>query len=228
MPTKHRLRINPENLFNEILDPGGSAREIAHALLVKILDETYHNDEVAPLLQHHPLGFFCIRWNLDLYRSVRIHIWSRDFNWAQEPNWPIHDHLFSFKSVVLYGRIQNKTYAIDSKNTGPRNWTIYEVSYNDQSSAMSPKSNSIGVRTLTSSCQHSSSSYELPAGVFHRSTLRSRHAITVLATATETSANQTPRVIGTKSNTTLTFDRQSNNDETTEKIIKNAIAWLER
>lgn len=228
MPTKHRPRISPENLFKEILDPEGSGREIAHALLVKILDETYHNDEVAPLLQHHPLGFFCIRWNLDLSRSVRIHIWSRDFNWTQEPNWPIHDHLFSFKSVVLCGHIQNKTYAIDSKNTGLRNWTIYEVSYNNQSSAMSPKINSIGVSTLTSSCQHANSSYELPAGVFHRSTLRSSYAITALATATESSANPTPRVIGTKSDTTLTFDRQSNKDDATEKIIKDAIAWLER
>ncbi len=228
MPTKHRLQKNPENLFKEILDPEGSAREITHALLIKILDGTYHNDQVAPLLQHHPLGFFCIRWNLDLSRSVRIHIWNRSFNWTQEPNWPIHDHSFSFKSVVLCGQIQNKTYAIDRENTGLRNWTIYEVSYNDQCSTMSPKSNSIVLRTLTSSHQHASSSYELPAGVFHRSTLRSRYAITVLATTTEASVNKTPRVIGTRSDTTLTFDRRSNNDDATEKILEDAIAWLER
>ena len=224
MHIRHRHHIDPRDFYDEISKGGSSANEMTRTLLMQTLSQ---QNEATPLLQHHPLGFFCIRWDLEKLRTIRIHIWNRQFNWTQKPNWSIHDHIFSFKSAVLYGLLQNKTYTANWNKKNGRNWTAYQVLYSGQKSTMIPLLESVELRVSTLNCQAAGSIYELPAGTFHRSTLRSQSAITVLATQADPTTNSSPRVIGTNNCTLLHFNRQQNLDETTKKIIRDAIAWLD-
>ncbi len=226
MRTNHRNDIGPRELLNEISSDGSSLTYITRVLLERVASGIAQSTEDAPTLQYHPLGFFCIRWDLDDTRSVRIHIWDRRFDWQQDPNWPIHDHIFAFKSVVLHGMVQNKTYSIADTTSTQSKWTIYEVSYGVQKSRMTPLRNAIGLRISGGDRQPTGSMYELSAGVLHRSTLRSDQGITVLATKTDPARPNMPRVIGTGGHVELEFDRQPVNQENTLKIVEDAITWL--
>lgn len=226
MRTNYRNDIGPRELLDEISSNGGSVADITRMLLERVAVGITQGTELAPTIQYHPLGFFCVRWDLDDARSVRIHIWNRRFDWRQDPNWPIHDHVFSFKSMVLHGMVQNKTYSLADTSRNQPKWAIYEVSYGDQKSRMTPLQNAIGLRISGANRQPAGSMYELPAGVLHRSTLRSDQGITVLATKTDPARHNKPRVIGTSGRFELEFDRQTVNQENNLKIVENAIAWL--
>lgn len=199
---------------------------MTRALLQNKLSTQPAQDWIAPLLQYHPLGFFCIRWNFGNSESVRIHIWNREFDWTQEPNWPIHDHIFSFKSVVLHGLIQNKIYTTEFNPKTHRNWTVYEVSYDDQESALRPISNQIGLKVASHFCQRALSTYELAASTFHRSKLRSKIAVTVLATKIAPNASQKPRVVGADHFASIKFNRRPNDNTRALELINDAVSWL--
>lgn len=220
--------MNPRSLFLQISSNGDSVNEFTKILLERELVNKSHHDDTSPILQHHPLGFFCIRWDIDAEKSIRIHIWDKKFEWTQEPNWPIHDHIFLFKSVVLHGTIQNKTYTIGARTPHRCRWTLYEVTYGSQESSMRPIFKNIGVQVSSFSCQQAQSIYELPAGIFHRSTLRSTEAITVLATTTPLDTSQKPRVIGNSRNPPMNFNRKPSNEKATMALIENAISLLSR
>ncbi len=81
----------------------------------------------------HPLGFFACRWSLGEGRSLRIHLWSKRFEWAQEPGWEIHDHVFSFSSLLLVGELRNSVYDIDATPSADR-YSVYEVLYDGSES----------------------------------------------------------------------------------------------
>lgn len=218
--------IGPRELFDEISSGRSSVAPMTRVLLEHVAAGISQGTCHTPILQYHPLGFFCIRWDLDEEKSVRIHLWDRSFYWQQDPNWPIHDHIFSFRSVVLLGIVQNKTYSIATTNSKEPRWTIYEVSYGDQKSRLTPLQNAIDLHISTTNRQPAGSMYELSASVLHRSTLRSDHGITVLATKADLSRRDKPRVIGARGCVKLEFDRQPVNHDNTLKIVQNAISWL--
>ena len=64
------------------------------------------------VVQVHPLGFLALIWRIDQYRVVRLHYWKKSFDWHQSDGLDIHDHVFSFISVLLFGRVVNKEYDI--------------------------------------------------------------------------------------------------------------------
>lgn len=219
--------VSPADVFDEISAGGNALRSTVEDLLRQILIAKKDGHPLLILPQQHPLGFLCIRWNLDLNRSVRIHIWNRKFNWTQSPNWPIHDHIFSFKSAVLAGLIQNKTYE-QLQMSNRRTWNLFEVEYSSQCSKLIPQSRAVALRIFSASLQPTGSAYELPAGVLHRSTLRSDVAITALATTTEPALTLKPRVVGALTQTALEFDRSTSQARDTDRIIESAVLLLHK
>lgn len=212
-------------VFNEIAIAGESLPSKVADLLCQTTrcSDYLHTPSIA--LQQHPLGFFCIRWNLDEARSLRIHVWDRRFDWTQTPNWPIHDHVFAFRSAVLRGAIQNKTYDL-IQNTSKRRWEIYDVNYINQCSVLTPRAFTNALRVSGSTLQPAGSTYELPAGILHRSTLRTKSGISALATTTNLTAPVKPRVIGALGSTGHSFDRLKADARVTAKIITQAISLL--
>ena len=187
-----------QELFNAIKKcEFEDVRTDALALLKKVLESLNQNlqNGVRPTVQIHPLGFLCIRWILASGNTLRIHIWDKSFQCVQTPNWPIHDHIFSFTSYVLEGEVQNKTY-MENDQPNRRAWLIYTVDYFANRSELKWFGQKLKLKVKESSIQRKSSNYRVVAGVFHRTILRSDFAITVLATD-QTEENLTPRVIGT-------------------------------
>lgn len=217
--------MTPSDLFEELHRGSDKINKLAVSILEQAARINSPQEIYTPELQYHPLGFFCIRWIVEKSKTVRIHVWDKQFNWKQEPNWPIHDHIYSFRSSVLLGEIQNKIYSVENISS-QRRWTPYEVSYGGQESAMLPMQKQIGLRISSVRLHQAGSAYQLPAGVFHRSILRANRAITALATTTESHVSPVPRVIGVNPSSAITFNRQPSDDEAAREIIQNAILWL--
>lgn len=158
-------------------------------------------------VQQHPLGFLAVRWQLDPVRTLRVHLWRRDFAWAQQPYWPVHDHMFNFRSLVLKGAVLNKTYEVDPARTARRRCGLYEVSYDGELSTLNPLPGDFVARVTQSKLQGVGSTYSLNAGVLHRSSLKSPLAITALATSTGDGVVSAARVVGAAARQRLTFNR---------------------
>lgn len=183
------------------------------------------DDAVQCAPQLHPLGFLCLRWNLDQAHSVRVHIWDKSFDWTQSPHWPIHDHTFGFRSVVLRGAIQNKTYK-EVSALRAKEWTVFDVDYSADSSLLIPRSNCVRLQVLSSVVQHAGSTYELSPRTLHRSTLRASSAITVLATGAAATQTVQPRVIGCSALGPISYDRRANVQVNVLGIVQRSVDSL--
>ncbi|MFN3440414.1 MAG: hypothetical protein ACK41V_22140 [Acidovorax sp.] len=199
-----------QKLFDQVIAHGSCDR----SLLLQFIDLNRLNSivDTSPFceIQQHPLGFLCVKWTLDSTHSLRMHIWSKQFHWHQVPNWQIHDHTFSFRSVVLTGTIQNKTYRLTNEINEGRDVGIYRINYSNQKSHLVPTGEKAKIQIENSSIQLQDSTYSLPCEVLHRSVLRSEYAITLLATVQSqtTLPGVGPRVIGTTTQNQYAFDRK--------------------
>lgn len=178
-------------------------------------------------IQVHPLGFIALRWELNDEDALRVHIWSRDMKTVQSPNWPIHDHTFSFRSLVLQGCVQNKVYRLKNCNKKSRLVKVYEVEYSGGSSIL------LGTQKFGEALQSSSelqplgSYYDMDAGVFHRSILRSDFAITVLATHKVSKAVRA-QVLGNPSfRSPLLFNRTAASENLVYSYVDKALFHLD-
>jgi hypothetical protein len=57
----------------------------------------------------HPNGFI----QVDINEAERLHCWHPELPYRQKTYHPIHDHIFSFESRVLAGRLINVRYATE-------------------------------------------------------------------------------------------------------------------
>jgi hypothetical protein len=153
------------------------------------------------IAQQHPLGFLACRWLLGNGQTLRLHLWSKEFGWAQEPGWEIHNHVFSFSSRILLGVL------ITEPPCGVH--TVYEVTYNDSESRMTPIRRGGVMRLISSSIESVGARYSMEVGVFHSSELISDRALTVLATYADDASQIVPRVISTHQRESISFDRSS-------------------
>ena len=79
--------------------------------------------------RQHGNGFF----QLDLDGGYRLHVWDPDAPIAQVVHTPIHDHRFSFESLVLSGEQTHVEYIVlqNVLPTVTKNYNICEVRYGD-------------------------------------------------------------------------------------------------
>lgn len=158
--------------------------------------------------QQHPLGFFACRWNLGSERTLRLHLWSDDFDWSQEPGWDIHDHIFSFSSHVLFGVLENSIYEIEeSPFSAGSEHSVFKVVYAGEKSSMLQVQRGIFLKEPMSSIESDGMFYSMEAGVLHSSKLLSKQAATVLATRADGIPVDGPRVVSTHQVDSVTFDR---------------------
>ncbi|OAJ60567.1 hypothetical protein A6V36_01875 [Paraburkholderia ginsengiterrae] len=177
-------------------------------LLSGALKAVDREDHSAVTVQQHPLGFLCVKWNIDASRSLRIHVWGQDMRYRQEPNWPIHDHIFSFKSVILLGKVQNKIYTLSEQGKG-RMCKIFEVDYTREQSTLIATGDPAMLTMTSATVYEEGQTYEMQSGILHRTALRSSFAVTVLATTLVRSQfGARPRVIGATGGFGLAYNRR--------------------
>lgn len=177
------------------------------ALLRSLASGDPHQSKQEMVTQQHPLGFFVCKWSLGEGQTLRLHFWSKDFQWAQEPGWEIHDHVFSFTSLVMLGRLRSRTFEIsDSPIATPRH-TVYEVSYTDKDSAMVQSHSGVSLCLKTDTVEETGTSYTMSAGVLHCSELISGVALTILAAKDETTDFAAPRVVSEHQMDKVNFNR---------------------
>lgn len=179
------------------------------ASLLRDFEAQLNQSPPMAFVQAHPLGFFAIRWPLGDGRELRLHVWARKFEWVQEPNWPIHDHTFSFGSTILAGSILNKTYDIERPAVeGDRSWGLYSVSYVGDTSIVTLEKSGVRLVARSAEVKNEGEHYLMHAGDLHRSRLLSEAAITVLATWS-VNWECLARVIGDGRSLALSFQRSA-------------------
>lgn len=128
----------------------------------------------------HPLGFYACTLIDEGDRKIRLHFWPIDGGAPQSPDCQIHDHLFSFRSWVIYGSVENIEYTTSPEG---QEFSVYRTEYSGYTSTLT-KTND--VRNLSVQKRESfsaGSSYDVKAGTLHK-TVRTgaQPAFTVLAT----------------------------------------------
>lgn len=76
----------------------------------------------------HPNGFI----QLDLSKQVRLHVWHPHLPYRQKTFSPIHNHIFSFDSEVIVGRMVNQIYTIEPDDNGTHEeWQVNVIDGED-------------------------------------------------------------------------------------------------
>ncbi len=85
--------------------------------LKQIIEESLQKNS----FRMHPNGFY----QLDLIQDTRLHIWPPQKEESQKNYNPIHDHTFSFKSLILLGCLIHSEYQFLENPKGK--YQLYEV-----------------------------------------------------------------------------------------------------
>jgi len=157
-------------------------------------------------VQRHPLGFLACKWDLGEGQHLRVHLWDANFAWAQDPDYEVHDHVFSFRSLVLRGEVMNVTFEIGQ---APGSYALYAVGYEGPASSLLKIQDGVSLHQTSVSVERAGSCYKLGAGILHSSALVADRAVTVLATSSHELSCAVARVVGMGGGGHLVFDRSA-------------------
>jgi len=140
----------------------------------------------------HPLGFIHMRLADVDCRVLRLHLWSSEFAQPMLPVWPVHNHVFSLRSLVVSGVIRNLSFSVTPTAHGERR--LFEVAYDSEGSRRVRTDAIVSCRCTESNEHRQGDIYRVEAGVFHASELASgRAALTLVET---TGGGGRPLVVG--------------------------------
>lgn len=129
----------------------------------------------------HPLGFISSTLLTEGDRKLRLHYWPIDGGKQQSPDCQIHDHLFSFKSWVISGAVENIEYTID--DTEGKEFSVYQTSYTENHSKLNKTASTHKLVEKNRSIYENGEAYAIDAGVLHETVRISKTpAFTVLIT----------------------------------------------
>lgn len=172
--------------------------------------------ELSAPFRLHPLGFLACTLLTEGTRKVRFHVWPWGLGFQQSSNHQIHDHFFEFRSWVISGSVENVEY--QATHDGEE-LSVYRTEYEGDYSTLTRTNKTFKISELRRSRYSAGSSYEVAAGVFHKTTrVSSEPAVTVLITNDVSSA--APLVLGP--NTGLDryiFRRELVDEAAVEKFI---------
>jgi len=161
-------------------------------------------------VQRHPLGFVALSWALSPARVVRLHLWSREFDWAQSEELQIHDHTFAFTSAVLLGEVRNDEYRLEMDDYSGR--SLFSTDYSAGQSHLKLQSRGVVPAITSSDAYKAGRFYSVSPGVLHRTTLLSEVGLTALAARYDTASKAGARVIGPDAQAELDFDRSTDGE----------------
>jgi hypothetical protein len=166
-----------------------------HSQLLTLFDAAERYPDLHPSFWH-PLGFLHIKLHARGVKGLRLHLWPQRQRQAQAPFWPIHDHIFNLRSLILFGTVRNTLYKVTRAETSP--YRIYEVRYGGSDSTLNQltATSELVLPQETSIEEHvAGTTYWIEHTVFHQSMVaEDRPAATLVVTSDHLSLS--PRVIG--------------------------------
>ena len=179
--------------------------------------------------QRHPLGFFACRWPVGEEQTLRLHLWSNQFRWAQEPGWEIHDHVFSFTSLLLLGALRNRVYEISDAPGAATQHYVYEVVYDGATSSMRLIQRGVSLTVSADTIEsHRCALLYGWVGCCTPVTLLSDRAVTVLATCAQGTSPSAPRVVSAHQRHSVAFDRTPMSQPDVSALLLEFANYLER
>lgn len=141
--------------------------------------------------KRHPLGFYACTLFEEHSRKIRLHYWdSSNSKEVQSSELMIHDHIFDFKSWILSGSIENIEYEIDEKG---QVYHLYSTFYEKDCSILEKTTESIKILEKNIQVYENGQSYNMKAGVLHKTRTIQDKTFTVLYT--EDTERVVPRVL---------------------------------
>lgn len=163
----------------------------------------------------HPTGFVVVQLWTEGGRCLRLHVWPATSRRLSEPCWPIHDHVWSLRSVILVGSLHTDVYQVLPGRDHP----LFEVQYADgvkSKLVRQPRGVTLGSnggQTCTSKC-----GYALPSRVFHSSAAE-RESLTATIVATWRDEHGWPYVVGSGDAVTVEVERRIVSNLETQDLI---------
>lgn len=182
-----------------------STTGVIAAALIEIVDLIRHYPVSWAKVQRHPLGFLAlvIRKGQES-SSLRIHLWSKKFNWTQSNEFEIHDHVFNFLSCVLSGELRNEIYSTQESSKGYR---VFKTHYSEGASHLVRQRGFVKLLRDGESIHQAGSFYEMRSEILHRTVLVSHQGITALSVKYPSTRNEGAIVIGNDRLVQLDFER---------------------
>jgi len=193
-----------EDSWRTLYDQTERGRVPERSQLSTLFDAIEHHPQFHPSFWH-PLGFVHMRLHALDAKSLRLHFWPAGQRRPQAPLWPIHDHIFDIRSVILVGSVENTQYEVTRTEQSPHR--IYEVKYGGGNSTLNQltATSDFVVSQETLIEEHATGgSYSIARTVFHKSVVPpDKRAATLVVTSNPLPAS--PRVIG-ETSAALTID----------------------
>jgi len=146
----------------------------------------------------HPQGFLTFKLGLstDKKEALRFHVWLPNKREIAEKEFPIHDHVFGFTSLLLTGNMTNHVYEVapSPTETGNRLFRVDYTNVNEDTIVREPPPVSV---TLASATRHQASDYyTMEAGIYHTSVVPVETLTMTLLSARAAVDKAAPRMVG--------------------------------
>jgi hypothetical protein len=112
----------------------------------------------------HPLGFIHVKFVDARFANWRLHLWPLRGN-PQKPFFEMHNHIFDLSSLVIAGKLENTTYAIDGDSQATH--SIYEVRYTASGSTLARTQCPVRCRLDSRATKKAGQTYGIKRGTFH-------------------------------------------------------------
>lgn len=174
----------------------------------------------------HALGFVHISLGEVAGRKARLHVWNED----EEPSLPIcpiHDHAFSFRSLILQGELEHRPYEVTATpHRDSATHRVCSVLQADTETIILPTDRLVRARPVSPQTFQAGQSYTFQAGLFHESRrVGCRRTVTFL---------QAERIIGAPSYvlspsltpSTMTWRKQRLPRSSVSRLLNDILAEL--
>ena len=142
----------------------------------------------------HPTGFVVGKLRITERGVLRLHVWPETERVYGEPLWPVHDHVFALRSLVLVGRVTSREHDVVEDSEGSmRRWAVDYGAVRD--SRLVPHGEPVQARTGPSVTTEAGGTYSVEAGRFHASMVPAGQLAATLVATTGTDRRY-PFVLG--------------------------------
>lgn len=167
----------------------------------------------------HPLGFVsCVVDESSSQYVTRVHFWPPGERRVKNPDWPIHTHTYTLKSLVLSGAVRDIQYRVASGGQ----WSVYSVNYYDGGSEIVRTFERVNAVPKVDEMRHAGEQYEVSRGVFHQTQVaHNEAAVTVVLLSNY--GSEAPKVLGTNQAERYPYDRSEFDPELFWKAVQEAV-----
>lgn len=162
-------------------------------------------EHLGALGRRHPLGFSFITLPLKNGFSLRFHLWTDSLDpETARARGVLHDHTYILNSVVVKGRLRQRTFSVLPDPLGP--FSEFQVSYSEGASRLRRTQNRCDLRIESDEIMPSGRLYRLEPGVVHEVQVAEVPCATLVLTCPKLA--RSPRVFGPlQTELTETFER---------------------